>query len=557
MKISEISDQLRQNYLSRAGQHVDRRMDHMARVRDRLNKGYEIYHADRPANGKAIVDRFEADTPALARQYYEKFITRYESDVDFDLQLRRATGIMEQAVNPMRQQAGRMINKYFGQIYDYGDSGLDYLDRNAPVWFELFDQYNGDIDVIIATAPVNLLVKSAQELKNVASDLGYELDEAAGTPQYVTRIDSTKVKDFSSNMPTYYHTKDWSQSGQFKPGSKIPKNFSGKVQGTFAGDPHRTALYATGNANETRYVEFTQNGQPIVYFDKKDLPKMRGRKTYLTVFDAANFKKLPTGEYFSANPGAPVKQEPIADPFQYIASQGWIVRITDDLDKVFKQVQALHKAGKIPQYGGEGIDVQENVNEITAVPTVAKSKREHLDVMPNDGRPIPRGDEEHYLGKLVADMGRGLELWSWASHGTVTYYVFDTATRTCQLGTTGRPYNTNKDSFVIQGVYSGPKNRYRAADLYAFLILNQGLTLVSDNKQSAGGYRVWQELERRYGKKINIHGFDTRTNKPVNVTTQDEPDTHVDRGDVKRAGPQMKQELGSISRDLRFVASAK
>lgn len=197
------------------------------------------------------------------------------------------------------------------------------------------------------------------------------------------------------------------------------------------------------------------------------------------------------------------------------------------------------------------------VNEITAVPTVAKSKREHLDVMPNDGRPIPKGQEADYLGDLVADMGRGLQLWSWTERGTVTYYVFDTDTRTSQLGTTGRPYPSNLDSFVVQGVYSGPKNQYRAADLYAFLILDQGLTLVSDNKQSAGGYRVWQELERRYGKTINIHGFDTKTNEPVNVTTQDEPDTHVDRDTVKRAGPQMKKELGTISRDLRFVASAK
>jgi hypothetical protein len=81
--------------------------------------------------------------------------------------------------------------------------------------------------------------------------------------------------------------------------------------------------------------------------------------------------------------------------------------------------------------------------------------------------------------------------------------------------------------------------------------------LVSDNKQSEGGYRVWQELERRYGKTINIHGFDTKTDKGINVTTQDEPDTHVARSDIKRAGPQMKKELGSISRDLRFVASAK
>ena len=197
------------------------------------------------------------------------------------------------------------------------------------------------------------------------------------------------------------------------------------------------------------------------------------------------------------------------------------------------------------------------LSEITMVPTVAKSKREHLDVMPNDGRPIPPGQESDYLGDLVAEMGNGLQLWSWTDRGTVTYYVFDTRSRTSQLGTTGRPYTSNRNSFVIQGVYSGPKNQYRAADLYAFLILNRGLTLVSDNKQSEGGYRVWQELERRYGNKINIHGFDTKTDQGVNVTTRDEPETHVDRETVKRAGPQMKKELGTISRDLRFVASKK
>ena len=211
----------------------------------------------------------------------------------------------------------------------------------------------------------------------------------------------------------------------------------------------------------------------------------------------------------------------------------------------------------ISDYAGSTVyELFNDLNEVTLVPSVAKSKREHLDVMPNDGRPIPPGDEEHYLGKLVADMGHGLQLWSWTDRGTVTYYVFDTNTRTSQLGTTGRPYSTNSNSFVVQGVYSGPKNQYRAADLYAFLILNQGLTLVSDNKQSAGGYRVWQELEQRY-KNINVHGFDTRTDQGVNVTTKDEPDTHVDRDDIKKAGPQMKKELGSISRDLRFVASAK
>jgi GNAT superfamily N-acetyltransferase len=207
---------------------------------------------------------------------------------------------------------------------------------------------------------------------------------------------------------------------------------------------------------------------------------------------------------------------------------------------------------------GEDETVWEDlVDEVTMVNTQSKNKRQHLDVLPNDGKPIPPGEESDYLGNLIAEMDNNLQLWSWTSHGTVTYYVFDTNARTAQLGTTGRPYTTNRDSFVIQGTYSGPKNRMRAADLYAFLILNRGLTLVSDNKQSEGGYRVWQELERRYGRRLNIHGFDTKTNQPVNVTTQDEPDTHVSRADVKQAGPQMKKELASISRDLRFVASAR
>jgi len=90
--ISEISDERLQYYLSRAGRKVDSRMTRMAQARDRLNKGYEIYHADAP---NKVVDRFEARTPALAQRYYNDFISKYESDVDYDLRLRRATGIME------------------------------------------------------------------------------------------------------------------------------------------------------------------------------------------------------------------------------------------------------------------------------------------------------------------------------------------------------------------------------------------------------------------------------------------------------------------------------
>jgi len=214
----------------------------------------------------------------------------------------------------------------------------------------------------------------------------------------------------------------------------------------------------------------------------------------------------------------------------------------------------------VSDYAGSTVyELTNNLNEITAVPTVAKSKRQHLDVMPNDGRPIPRGQEADYLTDFVSKMPGGYELWSWKDRGTTTYYVYNPETRISQLATTGRSYSENRDSFVVMGTYSGPKNTYRAADLYAFLILRLGITLVSDKKQSEGGQRVWQELQRRYGRSINIHGFDTRTNKPVNVKPipADEPDTYVDQDTVHAAGPQGKKELATISRDLRFVASAK
>ena len=125
-KLNEISDELRRDYLHHAGRHVDRRLNHMARVRDRLNKGYEIYHADRPAGPKQIVDRFDADTPADARQYYEKFIQDYVSDVDYDLRLRRATGIMEDnewsiAVNPELEELAQACDNWFAMEYTAND----------------------------------------------------------------------------------------------------------------------------------------------------------------------------------------------------------------------------------------------------------------------------------------------------------------------------------------------------------------------------------------------------------------------------------------------------
>jgi len=82
--------------------------------------------------------------------------------------------------DPAKAKLGRLINRYFGKIYNYGnsDDSLDYLDNNAPLWNSLFDKHDGDIDAIISNEPADMLKKAALELKTVADDLKYELDEA-------------------------------------------------------------------------------------------------------------------------------------------------------------------------------------------------------------------------------------------------------------------------------------------------------------------------------------------------------------------------------------------
>jgi len=239
-------------------------------------------------------------------------------------------------INAIRQDATNRVGSW--SIYDV-TLGREIARMDDVAWSQ-------------ADARANELERSTGHNMSVRG-LSENITESAG--QYVTRIDDHPIEDFSANMQTYYHTDDWSESGQFPKGATIPKRFTGQSQGVYAGDPTFTALYATGSSKETRYVAKYGPGQPIVWFDKKDLPRIRGKKTYLTVFNASNFKKVPSGEYFSSNPGKPVKQQPIADPFQYITDQGWVIRVTDNLPAVLKQLKA-EKA----RYGSEGMGVQEN-----------------------------------------------------------------------------------------------------------------------------------------------------------------------------------------------------
>jgi len=419
MRLYEISDERLQDYLHRAGKRVNSRLERMAQARERLNKGYEIYHADRPAGSSQIVDRFEADTPALAQQYYERYIQDYVSDVDFDLRLRRATGIME---------------------------------------------------------------------------------EDATAPQYVYRVDSQPIHDFDASPQTYKHTADWQQSGL----ASDPQNdWTGKkvktAKGTFAGTLERVAPYATGNAKETRFLQITDNnGQDFIYFDRKDLPKIRGKQTYLTVFNGKNFKETAPGkgEYFSANPGTPVKQEPITDPTQFITNAGWIVRVTDDLATELARAKKLHSLGKIQSYGGEGLGVQESkVNEIARIPQSElggwgdKDTLEPMTTPPKGRKPLPGGSGYTYA------VNRGDPEFM-----EIMIFDGDTLAAELDLFATLDPLKT----WRVETVITDPDYRGQGLGkaLYGIALSILRLTIEAGDQQTKFGQQMWLMLSSIPGVEV-------------------------------------------------------
>ena len=237
---------------------------------------------------------------------------------------------------------------------------------------------------------------------------GVTLEESIGNETaVVTRIDPHRIRDFSAKMNTYRHTDDWSQSGVDTGDDSYWKNKNLKTnttKGVFAGDPLFTALYATGSSAETRYVAKYGPGQPTVWFDKNDIPKLKNKQSYLTVFDAGNFEKKPSGEYFSSNPGRPIKQERITDPFAYIKKQGWKIQQTDNLPAVLEHLKAQDNA----RYGSEGMGfAEQTMSEASGyIPTKKQAKDPRFVMaLTRDVRPGAVGREANKLGLQTDSQG--------------------------------------------------------------------------------------------------------------------------------------------------------
>lgn len=180
-----------------------------------------------------------------------------------------------------------------------------------------------------------------------------------------------------------------------------------------------------------------------------------------------------------------------------------------------------------------------------------KGKGEEPSNLPKYGRPILPKEEIKYLGRQVGKMGR-YEIWRDYVGSQVSYILVDPDTRRAIIHAFGSRYQRNPNSFIVAGLYAAPGNPVRASQFYHALIKELGLDLISDNKQSPGGYKVWRELERRF-RDITVFGYDTKRNEPINVTASDEEMTHVP-GDIVRKG---SSDVKDVARNIRLVATAK
>lgn len=170
---------------------------------------------------------------------------------------------------------------------------------------------------------------------------------------------------------------------------------------------------------------------------------------------------------------------------------------------------------------------KKKTNEVINHPGI-KTKSQDVSGLVNKGEPVPQGKEKRLLGNLVGKLG-AYEVYKWDKGNDSAYSVYDPQTRISQMTVSG---HNKAHSFEIFGIYGGPKAPVRAADLYAWLVKNQGLTLVSDKYQSPGGQRVWQELEQKYGRSVNVYAFNMKTNQPINTGADDPESTHGTRGDI-------------------------
>jgi GNAT superfamily N-acetyltransferase len=226
--------------------------------------------------------------------------------------------------------------------------------------------------------------------------------------------------------------------------------------------------------------------------------------------------------------------------YDYVKSRGYRIRRSGQ--------QTDAGAGFWNRHRPEQNIWEQEIDEVKILSRV-KGKGADPSQLPNRGQPISPKKINQLLGRYVTDIDDRHSIYRDQFGGQITYNLFNRDTDRSTLTAFGSRYPGNPDSFIVSGLYASPDNDVAAAEFYRRLIIDLGLTLVSDRKQSPGGQRVWQRLEQLPG--IEVHGFDTATGEVLNIGAADEEMYSISAADVRGS------EAQKIARDIRLVATAR
>ena len=226
--------------------------------------------------------------------------------------------------------------------------------------------------------------------------------------------------------------------------------------------------------------------------------------------------------------------------YDYVKSRGYRIRRSGQ--------QTDAGAGFWGKHRPEQNVWEQGVKEVKILSRV-KGKGADPSQLPNRGQPISPKKINQLLGRRVQDIDDHNSIYRDQLGGQITYNLFNRDTDRSTLTVFGSRYPGNPDSFIVSGLYASPDNDIPAAEFYRRLIIELGLTLISDRKQSPGGQRVWQRLEKLPG--IEVHGFDTATGEVLNIGAADEEMYSISAADVRG------REAQKIARDIRLVATAR
>jgi hypothetical protein len=155
--------------------------------------------------------------------------------------------------------------------------------------------------------------------------------------EFVYRIDKDPIKDFSSSLKTYYRSPDWGSSGTFGSEEKIPSDWQ-KETGLFAGNLKQVIPYAT--PRDTKWlVTYEDPKRPTVIFNQRDRGNILSYRPHLSKFSASKFIKVPSGEFFSTDPKAALKQEIVRNPLKFM-KKWYNVLFVPDLEQTAKDLRS-------------------------------------------------------------------------------------------------------------------------------------------------------------------------------------------------------------------------